>query len=319
MESTAIGLSRQGGQQSRDAWDVVTSLVLDGISSRHTSRAYSQALDEFLIWFRDDPDRAFNKAAVQKYRTELETKGLASSSVNVRLSAIRRLAIEAGDNGLLAPEIAAGIARAKGAKCSGVRLGHWLTADQARQLLALPDLGTIKGVRDSAVLALLLGSGLRRAELTCLNVEQVQFREDRWLIVDLNGKHGRIRSVPIPAWAYGAASRWLDAAGIPTGAIFRGVNRHGHVVPRRLSPQSVFAIVKTYADQLQFDVRPHDLRRTFARLAHIGQAPIEQIQLSLGHASVVTTEIYLGIKQNLHDAPCDRLGLALPQLEVETG
>ena len=56
-------------------------------------------------------------------------------------------------------------------------------------------------------------------------------------------------------------------------------------------------------------ITPHDLRRTFAKLAHLGRAPLEQIQISLGHASIQTTERYLGLKQNLHDAPCDRLGL----------
>jgi site-specific recombinase XerC len=105
-------------------WKIVTNLVLDGISSCYTLRAYSQALEEFLIWFRDEPNRQFNKATVQKYRSELETKGLAPSSINVRLSAIRRLALEASDNGRLDPELAAGIARAKGAKRIGVRLGH---------------------------------------------------------------------------------------------------------------------------------------------------------------------------------------------------
>jgi hypothetical protein len=164
MGSTAVQIGGVGGRQTHDGWTIITSLVLDGISSRHTRRAYSQALEEFLIWFRDEPGREFNKATVQKYRTELETKGLAPSSINVRLSAIRRLALEAADNGLMAPELAAGIARAKGAKRSGVRLGHWLTAEQADKLLALPDLTTIKGIRDSAVLAVLVGAGLRRAE-----------------------------------------------------------------------------------------------------------------------------------------------------------
>src|SRR5450631_3585231 len=116
MESMAIAVSEPGRQQSQDAWRIITSLVLDGISSRHTRRAYSQALDEFLIWFRDNPEREFNKAAVQKYRAELEIKGLAPSSINVRLSAIRRLSLEVADNGVMAPELAAGIARAKGAK-----------------------------------------------------------------------------------------------------------------------------------------------------------------------------------------------------------
>ena len=308
--STAVIVSEAGGRRNYDGWRIITSLVLDGLSSRHTRRAYSQALDEFLIWFHDDPGRQFNKATVQKYRAELETKGLAPSSINVRLSAIRRLALEAADNGVMAPELAAGIARAKGAKRGGVRLGHWLTAEQAEQFLALPDLTTLKGIRDSAVLAILLGAGLRRSELASLDFEHIQQRDGRWVIVDLAGKMGRIRSVPIPLWAHAAITRWKDVAGISEGAVFRSVTRHGQITPRRLSPQGVFMIVKTYADQLHVVVRPHDLRRSFARLAHTGQAPLEQIQLSLGHASVVTTEIYLGVKQNLHDAPCDRLGIA---------
>ena len=308
MGSTAV-IVKAGGRQNNDAWRIITSLVLDGISSRHTRRAYSQALDEFLIWFRDDPEREFNKAAVQKYRAELEIKGLAPSSINVRLSAIRRLALEAADNGVMAPELAAGVARAKGAKRGGVRLGHWLTVEQAEQFLTLPNLKTLKGNRDVAMLAILLGAGLRRSELTSLDWEHLQERDGRWVIVDLAGKMGRIRSVPIPLWAHAAITRWKDAAGISEGAVFRSVTRHGHLTPRRLSPQGVFAVVKTYADKLRIMAGPHDFRRSFAKFAHIGLAPLEQIQLSLGHASVVTTEIYLGVKQNLHDAPCDRLGL----------
>jgi site-specific recombinase XerD len=91
MGSTAVIVSEAGGRKNNnDDWGIITSLVLDGLSSRHTRRAYSQALDEFLIWFRDEAGREFNKAAVQKYRAELEIKGLAPSSINVRLSAIRR-------------------------------------------------------------------------------------------------------------------------------------------------------------------------------------------------------------------------------------
>jgi len=309
MGPTAVMVSQAEGRRNNDGWRIITSLVLNGISSGHTRRAYSQALDEFLIWFRDEPGREFNKAAVQKYRAELEIKGLAPSSINVRLSAIRRLALEAVDNGVMAPALAAGVARAKGAKRAGVCLGHWLTVEQAEQFLARPDLTMLKGIRDSAILAILLGAGLRRSELTSLDCAHLQEREGRWVIVDLAGKMGRIRSVPIPSWAHSAVARWTDAASISTGAVFRSVTRHGHLTPRRLSPQGVFTIVKSYAHQLQIAASPHDLRRSFARFAHIGSAPIEQIQLSLGHASVVTTEIYLGVKQNLHDAPCDRLGL----------
>src|ERR1035437_1626508 len=121
MASTAITVIEQAQYSEQGALqNAVQSLVLDGLSSPHTRRAYEQALDEFLIWLCATPARPFTKAAVQRYRTELQAKGLASSSVNVRISAIRRLALEAGDNGLLAPEIAAGIGRVKGAKRSGV-------------------------------------------------------------------------------------------------------------------------------------------------------------------------------------------------------
>ena len=207
MGSTAVQAGAAEHQRDQDGWNIITALVLDGISSRHTRRAYSQALDEFLIWFRDDPGRIFNKATVQKYCTELETKGLAASSVNVRLSAIRRLALEATDNGLMPPDLVAVIARAKGAKRSGGRLGHWLTAEQVARLLAAPDLTTIKGIRDSALLALLVGAGLRRSELAALNCDHFQLYEGRWLIADLIGKQGRIRSVPIPRWAHRAVTR----------------------------------------------------------------------------------------------------------------
>ena len=88
MASGAVVIPDNHSQRQQDVWTVITSLVLDGIASPHTRRAYSQALEEFLIWFRDVPGREFNKAAVQKYRSELQAKGLAPSSINVRLSAI---------------------------------------------------------------------------------------------------------------------------------------------------------------------------------------------------------------------------------------
>jgi site-specific recombinase XerD len=309
--SGEIGIRETRNGRWEEVWSIVTSLVLDGLSSVHTRRAYAQALEEFLIWFRDEPGRTLNKAAVQKYRAELETKGLAASSINVRLSAIRRFALEAADNGLLPPEVAAGIARAKGAKRSGVRLGRWLTVEKVGQLLAAPDLNTTKGLRDRAILAFLIGAGLRRSEIAALDCAHVQERDGRWLVADLIGKHGRIRTVPLPVWAHLAMREWVTAADISEGPLFRSVTRHGHIAGRRLSSQAIFMIVTGYAAALGIAIGPHDLRRTFAKLAHLGQSPLEQIQFSLGHASVVTTEVYLGSKQDLQDAPCDHLGLEI--------
>jgi len=306
-EIAVIAPANPGPQRTLRA--TMQSLVLEGLSSLHTRRAYEQALEEFLIWLSSAASCSFTKATVQKYRAELQAKGLAPSSINVRLSAVRKLAVEASDNGLLAPEIAAGIGRVKGVRRVGVRLGCWLTREQAEALLRVPDVGTIKGTRDAALLSVLLGAGLRRSEAVALTFEHLQQRENRWLIADLLGKHGRIRTVPIPDWVEGAIRAWAETAGFRTGRIFRAVDKKGRLQPQALSAQAVFWILGRYAAEIGLSVSPHDMRRTYAHLAYKGRAPLEQIQFSLGHASVVTTEIYLGAGQDLRDAPCDHLGL----------
>src|SRR5215475_11678516 len=131
--------------------------LLSTLGSPDSKRAYEFAIDHFVTWYCSEPRLAFSKTVVLRYRLELEAQRLAPSTINLRLAAVRRLAFEAADTGLLSPELAAGIARVKGAKRIGVRLGNWLTADQSRRLLAAPDVQTLKGLRDRAILALMLG------------------------------------------------------------------------------------------------------------------------------------------------------------------
>jgi len=292
-----------------DPWGRLKALALGGLSSAHSRRAYSQALDEFQGWCRAQSAGAFDKATVQRYRAALEARGLAPSSINIQLSAIRKLAAEASDNQLLAPEIAAAIGRVKGAKRHGTRTGNWLTQAQAERILALPDRRTTKGKRDRALLCLLLGCGLRREELALLSVEHIQQRDARWVLVDLVGKGRRIRTVPMPAWAKVAIDEWIAVATISSGRLLRAVNKGGRITGDGMTAQSVFEVVERYGGRIGVPIAPHDLRRTFAKLAHKGHAALEQIQISLGHASVQTTERYLGIEQDLNDAPCDHLGL----------
>jgi integrase len=229
----------------------------------------------------------------------------------LHLAALRKLASEAANNGLLSPEIAAGIVNIPGSRYVGRRAGNCLTHEQAQQLLMLPDPATLKGKRDQALLALLLGCGLQRSELAALTVAHFSQRGGRSVIVDLVGKGNRVRSVPAPAWAKAAVDRWIVAVGITEGNVLRPINKADQVSGSSMTAQSVFEIVERYGQVLGVRVVPRDLRRTFARLAHVGHAPLEQIQLSLGHASAQTTERYLGLEQNLVDAPCDRLGLRL--------
>src|ERR1700704_3107552 len=181
-------------------WEKLKTLVLDSVSSPITKRVYNMALDEFLAWFQQGPRPGFTKATVSAWRVSLEDRKLGSSPIIVRMSAIRKLAAEAADNGLLAPELAAGIARVKSAKMVGIRSGNWLSQRQSQALLSAPDITTVRGLRDRAILAVLLGCGLRRSEVAGLTFVHVQQRDGRWCIVDLVGKHGRVRTIPMPAW-----------------------------------------------------------------------------------------------------------------------
>src|SRR6202049_1983638 len=155
-------------------WRRLKMLVLDSVSSPITKRVYNLGLDEFFEWFGQEPRSGFNKATVSTWRVALEARGLGSISINVRITAVRKRAVEAADNGLLAPELAAGITRIKGVRSKGVRLGNWLSMRQAQALLNAPDATTTKGLRDRAILAVLLGCGLRRSEVAALMFGHIQ-------------------------------------------------------------------------------------------------------------------------------------------------
>jgi site-specific recombinase XerC len=206
-------------------WRRLKTLVLDSVPSPITKRVYSLGLDEFFAWYGREPRPGFTKATVNAWRAELEVRGLGSVSINVRITAVRKLAVEAADNGLLAPELAAGITRVKGAKSTGVRMGNWLSVQQAQKLLNAPDVTAKKGLRDRAMLAVLLGCGLRRSEVAALTFKHIQQRDNRWCIVDLVGKHGRVRTIPMPTWVESAIDAWTSAAGLTEGHVLRPVNR----------------------------------------------------------------------------------------------
>ena len=248
---------------------------------------------------------------VLRYRFFLEQKNLAPSTINVRLAAIRRLAYEASDSGLLSPELAAGIRRVKGAKRLGVRIGNCLTADQCRSLLRAPCSDSLSGKRDRGILAVLIGCGLRRAELVGLGVSDLQVREEHWSVADLIGKGKHVRTVPMPTWVKRSVDDWTNAAGIATGFIFRAVSRTGAIWGEHITPKAVWLVVKGAARSADIaNLAPHDLRRSCARLCHLAGGELEQIQFLLGHVSVQTTERYLGCKQRLRNAVNDGIDLA---------
>jgi site-specific recombinase XerD len=286
------------------------SAVLNSLTSQSSQRTYDHAIREFTEWYCSEPRLAFNKTVVTRYRISLEQRHYASTTINLRLAAVRRLAYEAADCGLLSADLAAGIRRVKGAKRLGVPVGNWLTADQGKRLLLTADDASLRGKRDYATLAILLGCGLRRAELTALRVEDLQQREDHCVIADLVGKGGHICTIPVPDWVKAGIDVWMRAASITNGTLLRSLNKAGRIWGTGFSPKVIWGVVKQKAKDCGVpSLAPHDLRRTCARLCHQAGGELEQIQFLLGHVSVQTTERYLGCRQRFCNAVNYRIGL----------
>ena len=293
--------------------------VLNSLGSPASRRVYEYAIDQFIAWYCSEPRLAFNRIVVVRYRMYLENRGLAANTINQQLAAVRRLAHEAADSGLLSPELAAGITRVKGVKQLGFRSGNWLTAEQSSDVLKRACGDTVRAKRDYAMLALLFGCGFRRSELVGLELDEVQMRQGHWAVVDLIGKGGHIRTVPVPRWVKSALDQWISVSGVREGRIFRAVGKAGKVWGKGLSQNVVWYVVKGCCERAGLEhIAPHDLRRTCAKLCHVSGGELEQIQFLLGHASVQTTERYLGCKQNLREPVNDRFTLQTELREQAT-
>ncbi len=211
--------------------------VLNSLTSASGQRTYEHAIREFVAWYCSEPRLAFNRTVVLRYRIHLEQRGYAPATINLRLAAVLRIAYEAADAGLLGPELAAGIRRVKGVRRIGVRLGNWLTPEQGRRLLEATVPSRPRELRDQAMIAMLIGCGLRRAELLALHFESIQQREEHWVIADLVGKGGHVRTVPIPTWVKNHVDAWTAAAAITHGPVFRAINKAGRVWGDGMSPK----------------------------------------------------------------------------------
>ena len=196
------------------------------------------------------------------------------------------------------------------------KVANWLTRNQAQDLVNAASKTDLRGRRDGAILGLLLGCGLRRSEVVGLTLDQLQMREGRWVIVDLIGKGRRLRTVPVPSWSKQLLDAWLQHSGVSDGRVFRRVSKVGKRQEAGVTANVVWYAVKRCARQAGIaNLAPHDLRRTCARLCHDCSGELEQIRFLLGHASVQTTERYIGSKQKLQDAVNDRFEISVCKRE----
>jgi integrase len=284
-------------------------MVLNSVASEHSKRNYAKALDEVFTQCANR-SQGLSRALIMEYPAAMLEKKLSASTVNVRLSAVRKLVGEAQRNGVIGAEDAANIAGVPNLSQKGSRLGNWLTRDQAKELLTVPDRSKIKGERDYAILALLLGCALRRQELASLDIDDIQIREGRWVVADLRGKGGRVRTVAIPLWVKKAIDGWMVAAKIEKGRLLRPLSKSGKVIGDELGDWAIWSVVEQSANEIGIEhYGAHDLRRTCAKLCRKNGGDLEQIKFLLGHSSIQTTERYLGSEQDLAVAVNDNLGL----------
>jgi site-specific recombinase XerD len=290
-------------------YDELRRVVLDGVIAENSKRNYALALDE-LSSFCIDRQEPVSRTLILAFRAAMLDRDLSASTINVKLSAVRKLITEAKRAGVVSAEEAAQMTDIPNVRQQGTRLGNWLTKDQAKDLLAVPDRSMMKGKRDYVILALLVGCALRRNELAQLDVETIQLREGRWVLADLCGKGRRIRTVAVPMWVKQGINAWMTAAGIEDGRLLRRVTKAGKPKGDGLSDWAVWSVVEQAAKEIGIErFGAHDLRRTCAKLCRKAGGDLEQIKFLLGHSSIQTTERYLGSEQELAVAVNDSLGL----------
>ena len=192
---------------SADALAIETAIAsaLSGLAPA-TRRVYRAHILRWQLW---SANTLLDRTTVKAYMRALELQSASAQVRNQALAALKRLAYECAELGWVEPAVSAQIQSIKSKRTSGVRTGKWLTVTQAAALLQAPDRTTLIGRRDRAILALLLGCGLRRAEACALTADQVVLMDGRTILMNVIGKGGRVRSVAVPAWAAQIINEWV--------------------------------------------------------------------------------------------------------------
>ncbi|WP_245536221.1 tyrosine-type recombinase/integrase [Terriglobus roseus] len=222
--SHSVSTDRDSSAELTESQLLLKQMVLNSVTAVNTRRNYSKSLDDLFAFAAGRP---LTRALLQEWKSSMDS--LAASTVNVKLAAARRLVSEARRNGLIGPEEASNLFDIPNVAQRGNRLENWLTREQAKDLLRVPDRSKLKGKRDYAILALLVGCALRRRELAALDIADVQQRDGRWVISDLRGKGNRIRTVAVPLWVKAAIDAWLAEGELLEGRIFRSVAKSGTI------------------------------------------------------------------------------------------
>jgi site-specific recombinase XerD len=256
-----------------------------------TVSAYRQDLDAFVEWAGrqqiDSPER-IDRIRLRRYLAYLATCGMARRTIARRASSVRRYFGWLRRRGFLADDPSAGLSAPKGE----ARLPRVLRQDEMQSLLDPPGAGDALEARDTAVVELLYGSGVRVAELCALDRDELDLARGRMVV---HGKGGKTRIVPLSEPTCIALDIWLASGHeqlvgpqSPVAAVF--LNRRGN----RLTPRDVRRILDRRAAS---PTHPHALRHTFATHLLDGGADLRVVQELLGHADLATTQRYTHVSK----------------------
>lgn len=290
----------------------LVNLATKAVKADSSKRAYTIYLSKMLVGVTSVAQ--FNRTHVLSYLEQRQSEGASAATCNIIRHAAKKLATEMKYAGLIGRDQCEGIQDIKSIPRNPVRTGRWLTAAQVEKLMSIPDKDSRRGTRDRAILGLLIGCGLRRSEVINLRIKCIQERDGRPVLTDFLAKGNKIRVVALPSGVKRLLDEWLVALAkmaddLPGESyLFTPFNSTSDWIERgnkRLSESTLMFIVRQYSERAGIVISPHDLRRTYARLSRQAGADLEQIQFSLGHANVNTTQRYLGMNQNIKRAPGD--------------
>ncbi|MFM2476638.1 tyrosine-type recombinase/integrase [Celerinatantimonas sp. MCCC 1A17872] len=269
-------------------------ISLQSVRSRQTMKSFLNTVAKILgcTSFKDCPWSELKRHHIQAIIEKLLAKGRSPATVNTYLAAIKGVMLEAWSMNLIDTDTYTHIRQVKSVKGYRVSRGRALSQYEIKQLFSVTneDL-SCKGTRDAAIIALLLGCGLRRAELVALNLNDIE-HASKTLVVMGKGNKQRRSFMPPSSWNY--LQKWLhDIRGEYSGPLFTRIRRYDDVTLERLSDQAVYHILQLRQKEAAIEpFAPHDLRRTFASMMLDNGEDIVTVKDAMGHASISTTQRY---------------------------
>ena len=298
-------------ENSPDLQKMVMSVV-NQRQNQNSRQTYYTALTKFFNWYSAGDNQGITAEIIREYLLYLENSGKSKSTISTSLSVLRQLFKDLRRLEVIDEKIYNDLLEIKFKRQIGQRHKTWLEQEEVQKLLNNLNSEKMSIVRDRALIAVMTGCGLRRFEISDLKITQMKQVQGRWAFTDIKGKGERYRTVAIPEYAMKCLEEWLDISKTvgKTDRIFFSIRKNGEIGNTMITPQGIRDIVAKHSKNiLDKQILPHDLRRTYAQLSYKAGAPLRQVQLSLGHSSIRTTEIYLGLDQDLTNAPGDYLDI----------